>query len=190
MFITWYVFSKTPPIDVTHQAMIYVIFPFIIWAALRFGQHGATAGILLISAIAIWGTVNGTGPFAQESINESLILLQTFMGVVALTSLILAATTIERRKATQALQQRIEDLDTLNNASKSFLGNFDKASVYNIICKIAVEKFNINCAWIEMQSGKSSPNVVTSAYGIKKKEINKCIESWKNERDIRDKGVA
>lgn len=190
MFITWYVFSKTPPIDVTHQAMIYVIFPFIIWAALRFGQHGATAGIVLISAIAIWGTVNGTGPFAQESINESLILLQTFMGVVSLTSLILAATTIERRKATQALQQRIEDLDTLNNASKSFLGNFDKASVYHIICKIAVEKFYINCAWIEMQSSENSSNSIVASYGIKKKEIKKYREGWKDKRDVRDKGVA
>ncbi len=190
MFITWYVFSKTPPIDVTHQAMIYVIFPFIIWAALRFGQHGATAGILLISAIAIWGTVNGTGPFAQESINESLILLQTFMGVVALTSLILAATTIERRKATQALKQRIENLDTLNNASKSFLGNFDKVSIYHIICKIAVEKFNINSAWIEMQSSGSPSNSIVAAHGINKKEIKKYIEGWKDKRDIRDKGVA
>ena len=187
VFITWYVFSKTPPIDVTHQAMIYVIFPFIIWAALRFGQHGATAGIVLISAIAIWGTVNGTGPFAQESINESLILLQTFMGVVSITSLILAATTIERRKATQALQQRIEDLDTLNNASKSFLGNFDKTSVYHIICKIAVEKFNANCAWVEMQSGVSSNNAVDYAYGIKKKDIKKHMQGWKNKSDLKDK---
>jgi signal transduction histidine kinase len=190
MFISWYVFSKTPPIDVAHQAMIYVIFPFIIWAALRFGQHGATTGIVLISAIAIWGSVNGTGPFAQESINESLILLQTFMGVVSLTSLILAATTIERRKAAQALQQRIEDLDTLNKASKSFLGNFDKDSVYHIICKIAVEKFNITGAWIEMQSAENLPNAVTSAYGIEKKEIMKQMEVWKDKRDIKDKEVA
>lgn len=185
VFITWYVFSNVPPIDITHQAMIYVISPFIIWAALRFGQHGATAGISLISAIAIWGTVNGSGPFSQESINENLILLQTFMGVVALTSLILAATTIERRKAAQALQQRIEDLDTLNNASKSFLGNFDKASINQIVCRIAVEKFNANCAWIEMLSSESSPYVPVAAFGIALDEIKTQKENWRNKVEIK-----
>ena len=169
--ITWYVFGNTPPIDIVHQAMIYVIFPFIIWAALRFGQHGATISIFLISTIAIWGTVNGLGPFGQDTINERLILLQTFMGVVALTSLILAATTIERRKAALALQQRIEDLDTLNNASKTFLGNFDKADIYQTICMVAVQKFNASCAWIDMPDMDNGAYAPVAAFGISLKEI-------------------
>lgn len=172
IIITWYVFSNQPPIDIVHQAMIYVIFPFIIWAALRFGQHGATASIGLISTIAIWGTVNGFGPFGQDSKNESLILLQTFMGVVALTSLILAATTIERRKAAQALQQRIKDLDTLNDASKSFLGTFNKSDIYYSICKIAVQKFNVTSAWIDMPAMNNGLHNPVAAYGIDYREID------------------
>jgi signal transduction histidine kinase len=77
---------------------------------LRFGQHGATIAILLVSGIAIWGTVQGVGPFSLGSRNESLILLQTFLAVVSLTSLILAAATIERNKANKqlhALSQRL-----------------------------------------------------------------------------------
>ena len=185
IFITWYVFSNQPPIDIIHQAMIYVIFPFIIWAALRFGQHGATASIFLISAIAIWGTVNGLGPFGQDSINESLILLQTFMGVVALTSLILAATTIERRKAALALQQRIEDLDTLNDASKSFIGTFDKTDIYQTICRIAVQKFNASCAWIDISELDNDPNTKVATYGITQKEIDAIKEKLKEPLDLK-----
>ena len=183
--ITWYVFGNTPPIDIIHQAMIYVIFPFIIWAALRFGQHGATISIFLISAIAIWGTVHGLGPFGQDSINESLILLQTFMGVVALTSLILAATTIERRKAALALQQRIEDLDTLNDASKSFLCNFDKADIYRTICMIAVQKFNARCAWIDMPDTVSESFTPVASFGITINEIQAQKEYLKNKIDFK-----
>lgn len=186
IFISWYVFSKQPPIDVVHQAMIYVIFPFLIWAALRFGQHGAATGIFLISAIAIWGTVNGYGPFVQDSINASLILLQTFLGVVALISLILGATTLERREAAVALQRRIEDLDMLNNASKSFLGNFDKLSIYQIICKIAVEKINANCSWIEIPVGDGHSKIPIAAYGISLDDISSRELNWakKTESDI------
>lgn len=177
---SWYVFSKQPPIDVIHQAMIYVIFPFVIWSALRFGQHGAVTGIFLISTIAIWGTIHGYGPFVQASINESLIVLQTFMGVVSLTSLILGATIIERRQATLSLQQRIEDLDTLNNASKFFLSNSDKASIYQIICKIAVEKINARCAWIDIPTAHNESIQPAAAVGITPDKIAEQKTAWEN----------
>lgn len=95
--VTFYVFGGKPPDGILHHALIYMVFPFIIWAALRFGQHGATAITFIVSGIAIWGTVQGLGPFSLESKNDSLVLLQTFMAVVSLTGLILAAATLERR---------------------------------------------------------------------------------------------
>ena len=91
-----------------------MVFLFVIWAALRLGQRGATLTTLAVSGIAIWGTVHQLGPFTSESMNDGLVLLQTFTGVVALTALILAATTAERTTANQQLQQRAEQLKTLN----------------------------------------------------------------------------
>ncbi|MCJ7738655.1 MAG: MASE1 domain-containing protein, partial [Anaerolineae bacterium] len=116
--ITWYVFGNQPPVGILHEALLYVIFPFTIWAALRFGQRGATTAIMLVSGIAILGTAAGMGPFSMESKNDSLVLLQTFLGVVSITMLILAASTIERRKAVEALHQRVNDLATLNDSSR------------------------------------------------------------------------
>ena len=158
-FITWYVFSNQPPGGILHQALLYVIFPFMIWGALRFGQRGASTAILLVSGIAIWGTANGMGPFSLESKNESLVLLQTFLGVVSLTMLILAAATIERRKATESLHQRVEDLATLNDSSKTFLDNFEIQKLYQTICQLAVDRFGIDAAWVEIHSDPSPAGI-------------------------------
>jgi PAS domain S-box-containing protein len=85
--------------------LVYAVFPFVIWAALRFGQPGATLMTFVASSIAIWGTVRGHGPFAFPATHESLILLLVFLGVVAVTALVLAAVTAERERAKGALQQ-------------------------------------------------------------------------------------
>ncbi len=162
--VTWFVFSSLPLSGVFHQAMIYVIFPFVIWAALRFGQRGATIAIFLVSGIAIWGTSQGMGPFSLESKNDSLVLLQTFMAVVALTALILAAATLERRKATDSLQQRVADLAILNDSSKTFLDSFEITSIFQTICKLAVTRLGLEVAWIE--TGEEAGSTVATVYGV------------------------
>src|SRR5262245_2594759 len=89
----------------SHPALAYALFPFVIWAALRFGPPPATLATAVASTIAIWGTAHGHGPFRAPTIHESLILLQMFMAVVATTTLVLAAVTTERARAEESLQQ-------------------------------------------------------------------------------------
>jgi len=77
----------------------YMMIPGLWWAAFRFGQHGATLAIVLVSSLALWGTVNGTSSFVRESLNESLILLQSFMGVVSVSTMLFSALLVERQQA-------------------------------------------------------------------------------------------
>jgi signal transduction histidine kinase len=49
--------------------------------------------------VAIWSTLHGWGPFAVGTVGESLVLLQLFMAVVALTGLLLGAVIAERDQA-------------------------------------------------------------------------------------------
>jgi len=182
--VTWFVFSSLPLSGVFHQAMIYVIFPFVIWAALRFGQRGATISIFLVSGIAIWGTSQGMGPFSLESKNDSLVLLQTFMAIVALTSLILAAATIERRKATDALRQRVEDLATLNDSSKTFLDSFEITSIFKSICQLAVTRLGLDVAWIE--TGEEASTIPTTVYGIAPGLILGLKVQWQDNDPLQD----
>ena len=77
----------------------YLLFPVLIWAAVRLGPQGAVTATALVSAIAIWGTVQGADRFTGQTLHETLLLLQAFMSIVAVTILILAAMTAERQKA-------------------------------------------------------------------------------------------
>ena len=81
----------------------YLCVPFLIWAALRFGRREASLAIVLLSSIAVWGTLHGAGPFATGTKNESLLLLQSFMGIVAVMTLALAAQAAERRRVDEQI---------------------------------------------------------------------------------------
>jgi integral membrane sensor domain MASE1 len=155
--VTWYVFGDRPSTSIYHQALIYLVFPFIIWSALRFGQRGSASAVVLVSGIAIWGTVQNIGPFSLQSKNDSLVLLQTFTGVVSLTALILAAATIERTSAARAVRQRAEELSTLNDASKTFLGTSRLPEIYAAVCQLAVTRFGLDAAWLET-AGPQDPS--------------------------------
>src|SRR5437763_76467 len=73
----------------------YLIFPLLIWAALRFWQPGAVGATLLVASVAIPLTENGMGPYGAQSPDNRLLLAQSFIGVAGLTALVLAAVIAE-----------------------------------------------------------------------------------------------
>jgi diguanylate cyclase (GGDEF)-like protein len=77
----------------------YLCIPFLMWAAFRFGPREVASATLVLAAAAIWGTFHNLGPFAVGTRTESFLLLQTFVGVVAVMSLSLAALFAERQRA-------------------------------------------------------------------------------------------
>ncbi|MGB8253721.1 MAG: MASE1 domain-containing protein [Anaerolineaceae bacterium] len=176
--LTWFVFSNNPPTGILHLALLYVIFPLMIWISLRFGTRGAAIGLFLVSGIAIWGTIRELGPFSHQPLNDSLVLLQTFTGVVSLTSLILAAATAERLKAIFALHQKVNDLAVLNDASETFLGTFDQESIYKTICQLAVKRFGLEVAWIEIADLSEEQNRVIAIQGLKVGDVPKLKKVW------------
>lgn len=82
----------------------YLCVPFLIWVALRFGQRETAFVSVLLSAVAVWGTLHGFGPFAIGTKNESLLLLQSFMGIAAVMTMALAAMAAERQHAEEQVR--------------------------------------------------------------------------------------
>jgi signal transduction histidine kinase len=78
--------------------------PILVWAALRFMQRETITAIVLCCAVAIWGTVNNRGPFAALSFNESLLTVQAFVSIMAITQLALNASVYERRQTEARLR--------------------------------------------------------------------------------------
>jgi PAS domain S-box-containing protein len=130
MLVCQIVFAGEFATGIKNYPLEYTVFPFVIWAALRFGQRGTTAVTFVASVIAITGTISEFGPFARgfgRTGLECLFLLQVFMGIVAVTGLVLAATTAERRlverrrSADYAVTQILVESATLHQAAPRIL---------------------------------------------------------------------
>src|SRR5881409_1170404 len=96
----------------------FVIFgPIAIWTAFRFTQRETATGILILSAIAIWGTLHGFGPFAGETENQSLLSLQSWTTVLTITAMALSAGMAERGRAEEALRESETRINLAANAA-------------------------------------------------------------------------
>jgi len=104
-FTGWIVFSGRFHSAVKNYPLEYLCVPFLIWAAFSFGRRKAATAIALLAAIATWGTTHGFGPFSRESQNTSLLLLQTFVGIMAMTTMALAAEVTEHKRADEYVRQ-------------------------------------------------------------------------------------
>ncbi|MEB3275294.1 MAG: MASE1 domain-containing protein [Prochlorothrix sp.] len=83
-FISLLAFTSRYPLE-------YMLMPLILWAAFRFRQPGATLLMVGGEIVALVGTAQGHGSFGRESLNESLLLIQSFIGVIGLTTLLVGA---------------------------------------------------------------------------------------------------
>lgn len=119
----------------------YMILPLLIWSAFRFSPKESTLLLVLVTAIAVFATSHGFGSFSRESVKESLLVLQSFIAVVAVTTFVLSAAIEENRKAqarlkkvNDELEQRVERrtaelkeaklvADRANQAKSEFLAN-------------------------------------------------------------------
>lgn len=89
----------------------YTVFPFLIWAALRFGMREVASATVVMAGFAVWGSIHGEGPFATGTLDERLILMDVFMAVAAIAGLVLGAMTAERSRAEEALHRAHGELE-------------------------------------------------------------------------------
>ena len=102
--VSGFVFSR-------EMGLTYLVFPGLIWAALRFWQPGAVVASLLVAAIAVWFTQDGSGPFLRSSPDDSLLLAQTFAATCGITALLLATATSQRSTAERAVEHIARTLE-------------------------------------------------------------------------------
>ncbi|WP_211257726.1 MASE1 domain-containing protein [Lentzea albidocapillata] len=95
-------------VTTTESRLLFLVFPMLIWAALRF-QHAVAAPCAVIIAVAAVMSA-ASGHFVAHDLLTTMIVLQAFNGSVALTGLILSAVTSERNEARQAIERACEQL--------------------------------------------------------------------------------
>lgn len=86
------------------NSLPYLLIPFLLWLAFRFDLVAAITVALTASLLAIYFTIHNQGPFIQTNVNDSLLLLQIFIGVISISTLVLSATVAERTEAQHNLK--------------------------------------------------------------------------------------
>ncbi len=81
---------------------MYLLFPALVWVAVRFAQRGAAVAVVVVSGVAVIATAAGVGPFATVPLSTALLELQSFMAVVTSGLLLLGAAVAERDRARTA----------------------------------------------------------------------------------------
>src|SRR6266850_5312578 len=103
------VFGDLVP-SLAHYPLTYLCLPPLVWSAFRFGPRDTAALLVVLAAVAVAGTSRGLGPLAVVSPNAALLLLQVFLGTMAVTSLPIAALVREAKGNEQVLRERDERL--------------------------------------------------------------------------------
>lgn len=94
-------------------SMIYLVFPVIIWAALRFQLPGSAPCALVVSVLATVAGTDALGPFAGHSLMEIMVNLSLLNGCVALTALLLGAIVAEHKNMRRETEYAVEELEAL-----------------------------------------------------------------------------
>src|SRR5438874_2782727 len=115
------VFGGWLTISARNYPIAFICGPIVIWTAFRFTQRETSTGIFILSAIAIWGTLHGFGPFVRKTENQSLLVLQSWTAVLTITAMALCAGMAERRRVEEELQRQKVVVESANRTKDHFL---------------------------------------------------------------------
>jgi len=101
----------------------YLLFPAFVFVAIRLNQRWTVTAIAMVAGITLWITASGVGFYEGYAMSHALLRAQTFVAVLAITQMILAAMVMERkereREAKEALQIRDEFLSIASHELKT-----------------------------------------------------------------------
>lgn len=95
-------------------ALPFIVIPFLLWLAFRFEGITSVTGFIIISLAAIYYTSKLQGPFHLfEFTGDSILLLQVYVGVISVSTLVLASAVHERQQAQEDLKKFNENLEAI-----------------------------------------------------------------------------
>src|SRR6185437_11875621 len=106
----------------------YLLFPFVIAAALRFGPRGASLLTMTVATLAVGYTVRGGGPFVMQTVPSTNAALLLYVGILAITGLFLGAATARHERAERALREANEHLAAVIQSSPLAIYTLDPTS--------------------------------------------------------------
>src|SRR5256885_110212 len=106
----------------------YLLFPFVIGAALRFGPRGASLLTMTVATLAVGSTARGGGPFVMPTVPTPDTALLLYIGILAVTGLSLGPATARHERAERALREANEHLAAVIQSSPLAIYTLDPTS--------------------------------------------------------------
>ena len=137
------------------SALLYSLVPFLLWSALRFGTGGASTSLLMVTLLAIWGSVHGHGPFSRQTQLEPILSLQLFVLFASASFMVLAALAEERKRSEDGLRESEARFRLVAGAAPVmiWMSGLDKKTTY------------FNELWLDF-TGLSETNLMNGLTGI------------------------
>lgn len=144
-----FAFGVVSPATNLNMPFVFLALPVMLWAALRWTQAGVTLGALLLSIFAISGTLRGYGPFVSDNVNESLVLLQSFLGLITACGLFGAAAVTERM-AGERMESEARDAleDNVFERTRDLLDSQEKQAIISKLLQLGLEELPSEAKYI------------------------------------------
>ena len=120
---SWFVFVRARPVPASVPVLVYVPFLLVVAAAVRLGVWGACASFMACALVAVWGAVQGLGPFAAGAPGENALAIELFLIIAWVPVMALATLTEDRARADSRARQSEEQLSIVLDAAQ--LGRWD-----------------------------------------------------------------
>jgi signal transduction histidine kinase len=85
--------------------MLLLPLPLLVWAAVRFGEKGASAAILMVAVIFTWEALHRGTLFPHVNQERSLLALQLFLTGISIPILLLGALIDELRRTERTMRE-------------------------------------------------------------------------------------
>jgi serine phosphatase RsbU (regulator of sigma subunit) len=113
LVVAQFVFGAASASALSFFDLPYLVFLFLLWAALRFDPHIVATASLALTLLLIWNANHGRGPFiiAGRSVYENILALQVYLAVTPFSALILSAVVTARRRAEHLVAEYNQTLE-------------------------------------------------------------------------------
>ncbi|MFN3840235.1 MAG: MASE1 domain-containing protein [Cyclobacteriaceae bacterium] len=110
--LVYIVLSVDQVSGVAQFAYPFVVIPFLLWLAFRFHTSASAIAVVVVSVVALYFTGIGVGPFVLNGpVSHSVFLVQVYVGVISLSTLVLSSAVNERQQAQADLKRFNENLE-------------------------------------------------------------------------------
>jgi signal transduction histidine kinase len=102
--IAFYVGARTSNTEFL-PGLLYSPLPLILWAAIRFGERGASGAILVVTVVSIWENLRAATVFVGVAPESSVLALQIFLLGVSIPVFLLGTAIEELRRTGEATRK-------------------------------------------------------------------------------------